>query len=123
MTKRQAISVGVLTTSEHFFAERRGQGDLMILLVDQDLVRMCSAMPYSPVAFPHCRTRLPIMLDRLIFVVQVEPQHILGLARCAHRLGVDCRFAAQVVDLLGDGEGMAQLFGGMLFPSSPAIAI
>jgi hypothetical protein len=57
---------------------------------------------------------LLVVADRLVLGLQVEAEQLLGGLRDAHRGRADGRHAAEVVDLLGDGHGVAQLLLGVL---------
>ena len=53
------------------------------------------------------------MADGLLLVFEVEAEHVLGLLGCLDGLGGDGGHAAEVVDVVGDGEGVGELFGGV----------
>jgi len=69
---------------------------------------MCSANAYSPSA-SHCRTRMRVVADRVVLVLEIELEHFLGLLRRLDRFRSHRGHAAEIIDLLGDEQGMLQL--------------
>ena len=67
-----------------------------------------------------CRHPAPVVADRLgYFVLQIEAQHRFRLGRGLQRLSYHRRHAAEVIDGIGDFEGMGELFLGVdLKPSA-----
>jgi hypothetical protein len=58
---------------------------------------------------------LPIIDERLAFVFEIETKHVFRFVGNLHFLRLVHWFAIKVVDLLGDRNGMLQLFARMLF--------
>ena len=54
-----------------------------------------------------------VVADGLDFVVEVEAEHVFGLLAGLDGLGGDGGHAAEVVDLVGEDEGVGELFGGV----------
>ena len=52
--------------------------------------------------------------DGVGFVLEIGPQHAARIVGHLHGLGLDARRSPEVVDLLGDGERVLELFAGML---------
>ena len=93
-------------------AQRGRQVDLVLLLLDQDLADVLGhGVLAQRLALADA---LAVVADRLVLVLEVEPEHLLGLLRRLHRLGRDRRHPAEVVDLLGDDQGVLQLLAGVL---------
>ena len=55
----------------------------------------------------------PIITNRIVFVVQIELQHILGFFRGFYGLRRDSRHSAQVVDLVRKRNRVLQFLGGV----------
>ena len=55
------------------------------------------------------------MADGLLLVFEVEAEHVLGLFGGFDGLGGDGGHAAEVVDVIGEGDGVGELFGGVDF--------
>src|SRR5687767_15771975 len=60
----------------------------------------------------HDALPISVIADRLGLVLEIEAQQVARLFRHAHGPGFDGRLAAQVIDLLGDGDGVRQLLAG-----------
>ena len=54
-----------------------------------------------------------VIADGLVFIVEIEPEHLLGIFRRAHRLGRNGRHFAEIVDLPRDDQGMIELLLGV----------
>src|SRR5262249_43343872 len=95
----------------HLAAQRRGQVDLVLLLVDEDLADLFS---HRVLAQGLALADAPaVVADGLVLVLQVALEHLPRVLRDTDRLGHDGRHAAEVVDLLGDDEGVLQLLLGV----------
>jgi hypothetical protein len=79
----------------NFYAERSGQIDLMILLLHEDLANLFRHRVFSK------RFTLPdaiaVIADGLVLVIEIVPEHVFRIFRCAYRLGSDhCRKKRQL---------------------------
>src|SRR5512135_570664 len=82
----------------HLDAQGGRQVDLVLLLVDQDRADVLGhGVLAERLALADA---LAVVADRLVLVIEVEAEHVLGLFRLLDRLGRDAWHPAQVVDLL-----------------------
>ena len=58
---------------------------------------------------------LAIVADGVVLVVEVGAQHALGILGQHHRQRLGCRHTAQVIDVLGDRQGVLQLLARVHF--------
>jgi len=56
----------------------------------------------------------PVVLDGLIFIIEVEAQHIFRFFRGLHGFGDDARHAAKIVNLVRKDKSVLQFFRGVL---------
>ena len=112
-TLAQGACLGTAAKVWDFFAEGRGQIDLMVLLLHQDLANLFRHRVFSK------RFTLPdaiaVIANGFVFILEIEPQHVFRIFRCAHRLGGDHWHFAEIVDLPREDQGMIELLLGMDF--------
>src|ERR1700747_2179800 len=85
-TLAQRASFRAAADVRNLNAQRRGQIDLMILLLHEDLANLFRHREFSErFALPDA---IAIIANGFIFVVEVEPQHIFRTLRRANGFGV-----------------------------------
>ena len=92
-------------------ALRRGEIDLMFLLLAQDLPDLLRDRVLAErIRLPHA---LAIGAHRVVFVLQVGAQHFSGILGELHRPGGGVGHAAEVIDDLRNGQRVLELLGGV----------
>src|SRR6266853_5099875 len=85
----------------------------MILLLDQYLANLLRHREFSQrFALPDA---VAVVANGIVFVLEIEPEHLLRIFRRAYRLGSDRRHLAEIVDLARNDQGMIELLFGMDF--------
>jgi hypothetical protein len=85
----------------------------MILLLHEDLANL----------FRHCvfskRFTLPdaiaVIANGFVFIIEIIPEHVFRIFRCAYRLGSDYWHFAEIVDLPREYQGMIEFLLGVDF--------
>ena len=85
----------------------------MILFLHKDLANL----------FRHCvfskRFTLPdaiaVIANGLVFIIEIIPEHVFRIFRCAYRLGCYYWHFAEIVDLPRENQGMIELLLGVDF--------
>ena len=54
-----------------------------------------------------------VIADGVGFILQIVPQHVLRVVRCANRFGGNRRHLAEIVDLPREDQGMIELLLGV----------
>src|ERR1019366_6440161 len=101
------------TRSWHALAQSRRQSNLVVLFVDQDLANLFAHGIFSQVLA--LADSLAIISNRFRFVVEIELQHLGGFFRCSDGLGFNRRHTAEIINLLGDDQGVTQFLRSVLF--------
>src|SRR5487761_40059 len=84
---------------------------LVFLLVDENVANM-----FGHGKFPQCfalADALAIVADGFIFLLKVVAEHIGSLLRRANFQRRDLRHSAEIINLLGDYQGVIELFEGV----------
>ena len=112
-TLAQGASFGATADVWNFHAQRSGQIDLMVLLLHEDLANLFRHREFSK------RFTLPdaiaVIANGFVFIIEIVPEHVFRIFRCAHRLGSDRRHFAEIVDLPREDQGMIELLLGVDF--------
>src|SRR5262245_4295349 len=90
----------------NLFTQSSCQIDLMVLLLDEDLSNLLRHRVFAE-RFA-LADAIAIVANRLVFIVEVEPEHLLRIPRCAYRLRRDGRHLAEIVDLPRDDQRVIQ---------------
>ena len=85
----------------------------MVLLLHQDLANLFSHRVFSE-RFT-LRDAIAVITNGLIFIVEIEAEHVSRVFRCADRLRTDHRHFAEVIDLARENQGMIELLLGVDF--------
>ena len=83
----------------------------MVLLLEEDLADLLGRGELAE--FVALLDAAAVLADGLVFVVEVEAEHVFGLLGGLDGLGRDGGHAAEVVDLVGEDDGVGELFGGV----------
>src|SRR5665213_127266 len=95
----------------NILTERRRQIDLMILLVDEDLSDMLGNCKFAEsFALSHSLT---VVSDCFVFILQIEAQHFARILRSLNDLCCHNWHFSEIVDLLGNNQGVLELFGSV----------
>src|SRR4029450_11649910 len=86
----------------NLFTESTCQIDLMVLLLDEDLSNLLRHRVFAE-RFALANAGA-IVANRLVFIVEVEPEHFFRILRGAYRLWGDGRDLAEIVDLPRDDQ-------------------
>ena len=86
---------------------------MMVLLLHQDLANLFRHRVFSK-RFT-LRDAVAVITDGFVFIIEIVPEHVPRLLRCAHRLGSDHRHFAEIVDLPRENKGMIELLLGVDF--------
>src|SRR5262245_5638459 len=105
----------------NLFTERSCQIDLMVLLLDEDLSNLLRHRVFAE-RFA-LADAIAIVANRLVFIVEVEPEHRIRILRCAYRLRRDGRHLAEIVDLPRDDQRVIQFLLRMEFELRSDIGI
>ena len=92
-------------------AEGGGERDEVVLLLHEDLANGLAESEL--VEFVALLDAAAILGDGFLLIFEIEPEHVFGLLGGFDRLRGDGGHAAEIVDVVGDGEGVGQLFGGV----------
>jgi len=85
----------------------------MILLLHKDLANLFRHRVFAErFALPDA---IAVIANGLIFIVEIIPQHVFRIFRCAYRLGSDHWHFAEIVDLPREYQGMIELLLGVDF--------
>ena len=96
----------------------------MVLLLHEDLANLFRHREFAQrFALPDA---IAVIANGFVFIVEIEPEHVFRLFRCAYRLRSDGRHFAKIVDLPRDDQSMIELLlgvdfelGGMSMYSAP----
>src|SRR6266550_9137213 len=79
----------------------------MILLLHEDLANLFRHRVFSKhFTLPDA---IAVIADGLVLVIEIIPEHVFRIFRCAYRLGSDHRHFAEIVDLPREDQGMIEL--------------
>src|ERR1700744_805635 len=92
-------------------AQRGGERNQMVLLIDENGADGLAHGIF--IQFLGLLQATAVLTDGLLFVVEVEAKHVLGLFRGLDRLGLDCGHTAEIVDRVGYLECVGEFFGGV----------
>jgi hypothetical protein len=92
-------------------AEGGGEGGEVVLLLEEDVAELLAEGEL--VELVGLLDAAAVVADGLDFVGEVEAEHVFGLLAGLDGLGGDGGHAAEVVDLVGEDEGVGELFGGV----------
>jgi len=92
-------------------AEGGGEGAEVVLLLEEDVAEVLAEGEL--VEFVGLLDATTVVADGFDFVGEIEAEHVFGLLAGLDGLGGDGGHAAEVVDLVGDGDGVGKLFGGV----------
>src|SRR5689334_9884847 len=112
-TFARATCLGAACDVWDFFAQSRRQIDLVVLLLHQDLADLFGhRILTKALALPDA---VAVLADRLVFVFEVESQHLSCILRGAYRLGSNRRHFAEIIDLPGNRQRMIEFLFGVNF--------
>jgi hypothetical protein len=94
-------------------AQRSGQGDGAVLLVEQNYANVLGYRVFLQLFA--LMNALAAVADGFGFVLQVELQDFLGFRRGADRFGMRYRHAAKIINLIGNDQCVAEFLGRALF--------
>ena len=92
-------------------SERGGQINLVILFIHQNLPDLLGHG--KPTQSFTLSNPVPVVANGLIFVFQIEAQHLVGIVGGLHRFGLYRGHFAQIVDLARDDQCVVQFLFGM----------
>jgi hypothetical protein len=89
-------------------AERCGKSDKVVLFLHEDLPKRLANGKL--VQFVALLDAAAVVGDGLFFVLEIEAEHVFGLFGRLNGLGRNGGHAAKIVDVVGESEGMSELF-------------
>src|ERR1700730_17113794 len=105
--------LSVLFRMGHVDSKSSRQVDLMLLFLRQNLANVLRNREFSQsFALGNPFTVIP---DGFGLIVEIETQHFLGLVGSSYLFGLNAWRSAQIVNLFGNNEGVAELFLRVLF--------
>ena len=85
----------------------------MILLLHEDLANLFRHRVFSKLfTLPDA---IAVIANGLVFIIEIIPEHVFRIFRCAYRLGSYHRHFAEIVDLPREDQGMIELLLGVEF--------
>ena len=85
----------------------------MVLLLHEDLANLFRHREFSEqFALPNA---VAVIANGFVFILEVVPEHVFRILRCAYGLGSDHGHFAEIVDLPREDQGMIELLLGVDF--------
>jgi len=105
--------LGTTINIRDVFAESSSQVDLMILLLHQNLADLFRHRVFSK-RFT-LRDAIAVIANGFVFIIEIVPEHVSGIFRCADWLGGHHRHFAEIIYLPREDQGMIEFLLGVGF--------
>ena len=103
--------MGTTINIRDVFAESSSQVDLMILLLHQNL----ADLPSRILQALHIADAIAVIANGFVFIIEIVPEHVSGIFRCADWLGGHHRHFAEIIYLPREDQGMIEFLLGVGF--------